>query len=67
MPRVIGTVRAATDIPGEGRVFGILRVLADVVLVGSGTAVAESYKPARPRPAPAPAASSPGPPSPPAR
>lgn len=37
--------------PGDKRVFGILRVLADVVLVGSGTAVAESYKPARPRPA----------------
>jgi riboflavin biosynthesis pyrimidine reductase len=28
--------------PGDKRVFGILRVLADVVLVGSGTAVAES-------------------------
>jgi len=37
--------------PGDKRVFGILRVLADVVLVSSGTAVAESYKPARPRPA----------------
>src|ERR1700728_818510 len=36
---------------GDKRVFGILRVLADVVLVGSGTAEAESYKPARPRPA----------------
>ena len=35
----------------DKRVFGILRVLADVVLVGSGTAVAENYKPARPRPA----------------
>src|SRR5580698_4535354 len=34
---------------GDKRVFGILRVLADVVLVGSGTAEAESYKPARPR------------------
>ena len=33
---------------GDKRVFGILRVLADVVLVGSGTAEAESYKPARP-------------------
>jgi riboflavin biosynthesis pyrimidine reductase len=36
---------------GDKRVFGILRVLADVVLVGSGTAEAESYSPARPRPA----------------
>jgi len=36
---------------GDKRVFGILRVLADVVLVGSGTAEAENYKPARPRPA----------------
>ena len=36
---------------GDKRVFGILRVLSDVVLVGSGTAEAESYKPARPRPA----------------
>ena len=37
--------------PGDKRVFGILRVLADVVLVGSGTVTAEQYKPARPRPA----------------
>src|ERR1700722_2240208 len=36
---------------GGQRVFCNLRVLADVVLVGSGTAEAESYKPARPRPA----------------
>jgi len=36
---------------GDKRVFGILRVLADVVLVGSGTTEAENYKPARPRPA----------------
>ncbi|HEX4094895.1 MAG TPA: dihydrofolate reductase family protein [Trebonia sp.] len=36
---------------GDKRVFGILRVLADAVLVGSGTAEAEGYKPARPRPA----------------
>ena len=36
---------------GDKRIFGLLRVLADVVLVGSGTAEAESYKPARPRPA----------------
>ena len=36
---------------GDMRIFGILRVLADVVLVGVGTARAEEYKPARPRPA----------------
>ena len=36
---------------GDKRVFGILRVLADVVLVGAGTAEAEEYKPARRRPA----------------
>src|ERR1700678_1653628 len=34
---------------GDKRVFGILRVLADGVLVGSGTAEARSYKPP-PRP-----------------
>ena len=38
---------------GDKRVFGILRALANVVLVGSGTAEAENYKPARPgRPSP---------------
>lgn len=36
---------------GDKQVFGILRVLADVILVGSGTARAENYKPARARPA----------------
>jgi riboflavin biosynthesis pyrimidine reductase len=35
---------------GDKKVFGILRVLTDVVLVGSGTARAEDYKPARARP-----------------
>jgi riboflavin biosynthesis pyrimidine reductase len=34
---------------GDKRIFGILRVLADVVLVGAGTARAEEYKPARRR------------------
>jgi riboflavin biosynthesis pyrimidine reductase len=37
--------------PGDKRVFGILRVLADVVLAGSATVTTEEYKPARPRPA----------------
>ncbi len=34
---------------GDKRVFGILRVLADVILVGAGTARAENYKPAKRR------------------
>ena len=37
--------------PDDKRIFGILRVLADVVLVGAGTARDEEYKPARRRPA----------------
>lgn len=36
---------------GDKRIFGLLRVLADVVLVGAGTARVEEYKPARRRPA----------------
>lgn len=39
---------------GDKRIFGVLRVLADVVLVGAGTARAEEYKPARRRPSLAP-------------
>jgi riboflavin biosynthesis pyrimidine reductase len=35
--------------PGDMRIFGLLRVLADVVLVGAGTARIEEYKPARRR------------------
>jgi riboflavin biosynthesis pyrimidine reductase len=31
--------------PGDNTVFGALRDLADVVLVGSGTAIAEGYRP----------------------
>jgi riboflavin biosynthesis pyrimidine reductase len=33
--------------PADKRVFGLLRRLADVVLVGAGTARAEGYRPAR--------------------
>jgi riboflavin biosynthesis pyrimidine reductase len=36
---------------GDMRIFGLLRVLTDVVLVGAGTARVEEYKPARRRPA----------------
>jgi riboflavin biosynthesis pyrimidine reductase len=36
--------------PDDMRIFGLLRVLADVVLVGAGTARVEEYKPARRRP-----------------
>lgn len=42
---------AGLSSPGDMRIFGILRVLADVVLAGAGTARAEQYKPARRRPA----------------
>lgn len=41
---------AGLSSPGDKQVFGLLRVLADVVLVGAGTARAEEYKPARRRP-----------------
>jgi len=41
---------AGLSAEGDMRVFGILRVLADVVLVGAGTARVEEYKPARRRP-----------------
>jgi len=37
--------------PGDKQVFGILRVLADVVLAGAGTARVEEYRPPRARPA----------------
>jgi riboflavin biosynthesis pyrimidine reductase len=36
--------------PDDMQIFGLLRVLADVVLVGAGTARVEEYKPARRRP-----------------
>jgi riboflavin biosynthesis pyrimidine reductase len=37
--------------PGDREVFGVLRALADVILVGAGTARDEKYQPARIRPA----------------
>jgi len=36
--------------PADREVFGVLRALADVILVGAGTARAEKYRPARVRP-----------------
>jgi riboflavin biosynthesis pyrimidine reductase len=36
--------------PDDKKVFGLLRVLADVILVGAGTARVEEYKPALRRP-----------------
>jgi riboflavin biosynthesis pyrimidine reductase len=36
--------------PGDRAVFGVLRALADVILVGAGTAREEKYQPARVRP-----------------
>ena len=41
---------AALSTPADMRLFGLLRVLADMVLVGAGTARTEEYKPARRRP-----------------
>ena len=35
---------------GDMRIFGVLRLLADVIVVGAGTARVEEYKPARRRP-----------------
>lgn len=37
--------------PADQAVLGVLRALADVVVVGAGTARAEQYEPIRPRPA----------------
>jgi riboflavin biosynthesis pyrimidine reductase len=42
---------AGLSSPADKRLFGLLRVLTDVVLVGAGTARTEQYKPARRRPA----------------
>src|SRR5947199_6806078 len=36
---------AGLQTPGDNRVFAALRDLADVVLVGAGTATAEGYRP----------------------
>ena len=40
----------ALSSPDDKRIFGVLRALADVVLVGAGTARVEEYKPAFRRP-----------------
>jgi riboflavin biosynthesis pyrimidine reductase len=37
--------------PADRRLLAVLRALADVILVGAGTARAEKYRPARPAPA----------------
>jgi riboflavin biosynthesis pyrimidine reductase len=41
----VGGVSAGLGSPGDRRVFRVLRALADVVLVGHGTASAEGYRP----------------------
>jgi riboflavin biosynthesis pyrimidine reductase len=41
-------VSGGLQTPGDNTIFAALRDLADVVLVGAGTAAAEGYKPARP-------------------
>lgn len=45
----VGGRSAGLSSDGDKRIFAILRVLADVVLVGAGTARTEEYKPARHR------------------
>jgi riboflavin biosynthesis pyrimidine reductase len=42
-----GGTSAGLQTPGDNRVFAALRDLADVVVVGAGTAAAEGYGPAR--------------------
>jgi riboflavin biosynthesis pyrimidine reductase len=44
----VGGVSEGLGSPGDQRVFRVLRALADVVLVGSGTASAEGYRPIAP-------------------
>jgi riboflavin biosynthesis pyrimidine reductase len=41
-------VSGGLQTPGDKAIFAALRDLADVVMVGAGTAVAEGYRPARP-------------------
>ncbi|MBV9592972.1 MAG: pyrimidine reductase family protein [Actinobacteria bacterium] len=43
----VAGVSRGLQTPGDNRVFAALRDLADVVLVGSGTATAERYRPVR--------------------
>ena len=44
----VGGVSEGLGSPGDKRLFRILRALADVVLVGHGTAAAEDYRPVAP-------------------
>ncbi|MGY1986612.1 dihydrofolate reductase family protein [Blastococcus sp. SYSU DS0669] len=44
----VGGVSEGLGSPGDKRVFRVLRALADVVLVGHGTASAEGYRPVLP-------------------
>ncbi|MGY2075326.1 dihydrofolate reductase family protein [Blastococcus sp. SYSU DS0828] len=44
----VGGVSAGLGSPGDRRVFRVLRALADVVLVGHGTAATEGYRPVLP-------------------
>nr|WP_239521432.1 dihydrofolate reductase family protein [Blastococcus saxobsidens] len=44
----VGGVSEGLGSPGDRRVFRVLRALSDVVLVGSGTAAAEGYRPVLP-------------------
>jgi riboflavin biosynthesis pyrimidine reductase len=45
----LGGLSAGLSSPGDRRVFGVLRALADVVMAGAGTVRTENYKPARDR------------------
>jgi riboflavin biosynthesis pyrimidine reductase len=47
----VGGFSAGLQTPGDQRIFTALRDLADVVVVGAGTANAEGYRPARRSPA----------------
>jgi riboflavin biosynthesis pyrimidine reductase len=44
---VVGGLSAGLSSPGDRRVFWTLRALADVIVVGAGTARAEGYRPTR--------------------